>query len=65
VRWRPSGATGAREARVRSWLVTALAVLLALVLLAAFLLVGAVTTAVVGLTLLVLWRMFRRIGPLE
>jgi hypothetical protein len=51
---------------VRSWLVTALAVaLVAFVLLASFLLVGAVTTAVVGVTLLVLWRMFRRIGPLE
>jgi hypothetical protein len=51
---------------VRSWLVTALAVaLVALALVAAFLFVGAVTTAVVGLTLLVLWRMFRRIGPME
>jgi hypothetical protein len=51
---------------VRSWLVTALAVaLVAFVLLAASLLVGVVTAAVVGVTLLVLWRMFRRIGPLE
>jgi hypothetical protein len=51
---------------LRSWLVTALAVVLvALVLLVASMLVGAVTAAVVGLTLLVLWQMFRRIGPLE
>ena len=51
---------------MRSWLVTALILaLVALALLAASLLVGPVTAAVVGVTLLVLWRMVRRTDPLE
>jgi hypothetical protein len=65
LRDRPWGATGA-GGLVRSWVVTAVVVaLVALALVAGALLVGAVTAAVAGAALLVLWGMFRPIGPLE